>query len=139
MPYNKPRNPVIARLFHWAKLSENVGFGFDKMLVWKYKVGFDVHIDYSEVTFNLGDGGEKVGEMIGESEIQRKIIQLMLEQPKISAKQIGEMVGMTSRGVQKNIDVLKKIGLVERVGAARGGHWIVKPLYSSSIETNVDE
>jgi len=41
---SKPRNPIIARLFRWAKLAENAGFGIDKMLVWKNKVEFDTKI-----------------------------------------------------------------------------------------------
>jgi ATP-dependent DNA helicase RecG len=52
---------------------------------------------------------------------------MMLEQPTVSAKSIAKIIGMTSRGIQKNIDSLKKAGLVERVGAAKGGHWVVKP------------
>jgi len=50
---SKPRNPVIARFFRWAKLAENAGFGFDKMLKWKYKVNFQSYIDFSETTFYL--------------------------------------------------------------------------------------
>jgi ATP-dependent DNA helicase RecG len=50
----------------------------------------------------------------------------MIEQPRISAKSMSEKVGMSSRGVQKNIATLKNRGLVERVGAAKGGHWVVK-------------
>jgi predicted HTH transcriptional regulator len=33
---------------------------------------------------------------------------------------------MSSRGVQKSIDAMKKRGLVERIGSAKGGHWLVK-------------
>jgi len=61
-----------------------------------------------------------------ENENQRTILKLILEQPTISAKSIAERIGMTPRGVQKNIETLKKAGLLERVGAAKGGHWVVK-------------
>jgi ATP-dependent DNA helicase RecG len=50
----------------------------------------------------------------------------MTEQPTISAKALADKIGVSSRAVQKNIDLLKKAGLVERVGAAKGGHWLVK-------------
>ena len=49
----------------------------------------------------------------------------MINQPTISAKTMAEKIGMTQRGIQKNIDNLKKAGLVERVGPAKGGSWIV--------------
>jgi ATP-dependent DNA helicase RecG len=50
---SKPRNPVIARMFRWAKLAENAGYGFDKMQKWKSKIHFETYIDYSESTFEL--------------------------------------------------------------------------------------
>ncbi|MDR3296029.1 MAG: Fic family protein [Clostridiales Family XIII bacterium] len=65
-------------------------------------------------------------EKYAESDIHKAILRLMIEQPKISAKSISEKAGMSSRGVQKNIETLKNRGLVERVGAAKGGHWVVK-------------
>jgi Fic family protein len=61
-----------------------------------------------------------------DNETQRLILRLLIAQPTISAKRIAEEVGMSSRGVQKNIDALKKRGLVERIGSAKGGHWLVK-------------
>jgi len=30
------------------------------------------------------------------------------------------------RNVEANINILKKSGLIERVGAAKGGYWVVK-------------
>ncbi len=81
------------------------------------------------VTFfmDVNDKGDKkfVDEFV-ENDVQRTIIRLMLEQPTISAKAIAEKIGMSSRGVQKNIDILKKAGLIDRVGSAKGGHWVVK-------------
>ncbi|MDR0763980.1 MAG: Fic family protein [Synergistaceae bacterium] len=61
-----------------------------------------------------------------ENDTQKTIVKLMVEQPAISAKRISEIAGMSSRGVQKSIDTLKKRGLVERAGADKGGHWVVK-------------
>jgi len=52
-----PRNPVIAKLFRIAKLCENAGFGFDKMLLWKKETNkevlFESTIDKTKVTFML--------------------------------------------------------------------------------------
>ena len=60
------------------------------------------------------------------NEIHRMILKLMTEQPTISARKIGEQIGMTTRGVQKNIEAMKKIGLIEHVGATKSGHWVVR-------------
>jgi ATP-dependent DNA helicase RecG len=69
---------------------------------------------------------EKFVEKFVENEVQRTIINLMAQQPKISAKAIAGKVGMSPRAIQKNIDVLKKNGFVKRIGSAKGGHWVVK-------------
>ena len=50
----------------------------------------------------------------------------MLANPKITAKLIAQSVGIAHRNVQANIKSLKVLGLVERVGSAKGGYWEVK-------------
>ena len=64
-----------------------------------------------------------------DNETQQSILRFMMAQPTISAKRIADELGMSSRGVQKNISVLQKRGLVKRIGPAKGGHWLVKALY----------
>ncbi|MDR2811224.1 MAG: hypothetical protein LBB84_11835 [Tannerellaceae bacterium] len=52
-----PRNPVLAKLFRIAKLCETAGYGFDKMLGWKYQTGnevlFESTVDKTKFTFML--------------------------------------------------------------------------------------
>lgn len=136
-----PRNPIIAKLFRLVKLAENAGFGFDKMIYgWKsysLKVPvFQNEADYSIVTFFedkiLVDGsekrvGEKVGERVGENltENQMKILSLLKRKPRTSAKELSEHVGIPSRKIEQNIAKLKELGLLSRIGPAKGGHWEV--------------
>ena len=68
---------------------------------------------------------DKFVEKFVEKDVHRKIIRMMINQPTISANTLAEKIGMTQRGVQKNIDILKMAGLVERVGPAKGGNWVV--------------
>ena len=60
------------------------------------------------------------------STIQMKIIELMLGNPRISAKAIADEIGIAPRNVQAHIQYLKAIGLVNRTGPAKGGRWIVR-------------
>jgi ATP-dependent DNA helicase RecG len=83
-------------------------------------IGFDSGQQFAE------QFADEFVEKFVENEVQQTILRLMATQPTISAKALSERVGMTPRGVQKNIDFLKKKGLVERVGPAKGGHWEVK-------------
>jgi ATP-dependent DNA helicase RecG len=54
-----PRNPVLAKLFRIAKLCENAGYGFDRMLVWEKETGkevlFETSVDKTKITFMLQD------------------------------------------------------------------------------------
>jgi ATP-dependent DNA helicase RecG len=58
--------------------------------------------------------------------VLEKIMSIMRLKPTINAKAIGEEIGITSRGVEKNISTLKKLGLIDRIGSKKSGHWIVK-------------
>ena len=62
----------------------------------------------------------------GVNAVQMKILELMRSNPKITAKLIAQAVEISPRNIQVHIQSLKRLGLVERVGAAKGGHWIVK-------------
>ena len=108
---SKPRNPVIARFFRWAKLAENAEFGFDKMVKWKYKVNFQLYIDFSETTFYLEDENiseqdknytetQKTVQKTNENCIEnkkttQKIILSMSENPSITKAQLSENIGIS--------------------------------------------
>lgn len=71
--------------------------------------------------------GEKVGDRVGENltENQIKIISLLKTKPRTSAKELSEHVGISSRKIEQNIGKLKELGLLRRIGPAKGGHWEV--------------
>lgn len=52
-----------------------------------------------------------------------KIFRLIKDQPDISAKEIALFIGISQRAVEKNISKLRKKGIINRVGPAKGGHW----------------
>ena len=64
-----------------------------------------------------------VGENVGEKE--REIIEIIALSPSISAKNIAQKMGMTSRQVERLLFQLKAKRLIERVGPDKGGHWKV--------------
>ena len=66
------------------------------------------------------------GEKFGENHTREKILAIMRRNPTVSAKSIAEEIDITARGVEKNIRELKKAGLIERLGPAKGGYWVVK-------------
>lgn len=70
---------------------------------------------------------EKVVEKITENQL--KIVELMNQDPSVSALQISKEIGISQRKTQENIAKLKELELVERIGPAKGGYWkVVKKL-----------
>lgn len=55
-----------------------------------------------------------------------KILSLMRENPQISIPEIAEAIGRTTRAIEMQVAKLKAEGLIERIGPAKGGHWVVK-------------
>ena len=53
------------------------------------------------------------------------ILSLLKENPKLSAKKLSELIGITSRAVEKQISSLEQKGLLKREGSPKGGHWEV--------------
>ena len=62
-----------------------------------------------------------VGENVGENE--RKILSVIAHTPQASAREMAEVLGITSRQCERILASLKEMGLIARVGAAKDGHW----------------
>ena len=56
-----------------------------------------------------------------------KIIRAIKENPQITVKELTTLIGLSRRGVEKNIKNLKQKGIICRIGPDKGGHWEVIP------------
>ena len=54
-----------------------------------------------------------------------KILELMKNDEKISVPEIAEIIGLTIKGVEKNIKQLKQEGVITRTTDTKSGEWIV--------------
>ena len=52
-----------------------------------------------------------------------EIIALIKENPYISRKELIDKLGINGSAIQKYIVKLKAAGIIERIGADRGGYW----------------
>ncbi|NAT10705.1 transcriptional regulator [ANME-1 cluster archaeon AG-394-G06] len=66
---------------------------------------------------------EKVGSKLVENQL--KIVLLILEDEKITKNKMSEILNISDTAVDKNILKLKNLGIIKRVGPAKGGHWEV--------------
>jgi len=53
----------------------------------------------------------------------QKIIDAIKENPEVTIKELADMLRISDRAVKKNIAILKKKGIIRRVGPDKGGHW----------------
>jgi len=57
---------------------------------------------------------------------QKKIIDLMAENPSITSELLSAEIGITVRNIKTNIKKLKDAEIIDRVGADKNGDWVVK-------------
>ena len=141
---SKPHNPLIANAFFRSGQIEAWGRGIEKM-----KSGciadnlpepeFDILPNTFSICFHIrknnqaevDDGGTNFGTNFGVNfgvnTTEQKIIDLMLEDPQIRTQDIAEKLNLTTRNIEYAIRSLRKAGIVERIGATKNGHWVVKP------------
>ena len=69
----------------------------------------------------VGFGSEKsTGSSEKTSNSSEKILELIKQNPKISAAGIAMEIGISSRGVEKQIKKLREAGIIKRNGADKG-------------------
>ena len=144
---SKPRNPLIAAAFFRTGDIESWGRGIEKvraactandtefptfhfepgglMVVFKGSVpAGESPSDQPGLVERLGKGLVE-GLVEGLAESQRAILGFVLRNPRISKREMAERLDISTTAVDKNIALLKKLGLLTRAGSAKGGHWEV--------------
>ena len=88
--YSSLRNPTIAKLFRFANISENVGFGMGKLFSWKQLTGNEVTCESDRnvvrVTFFLKNNLDKVETVNPTDELELDV--------KTLQKRLGEKLGV---------------------------------------------
>lgn len=79
----------------------------------------------NEITIYLESIGENKSRVKPEKS-RDKIIVFLAEDGKLSAAALAEKIGISVKAVEKHLANLKKDGLIEHIGPAKGGHWKVK-------------
>ncbi len=68
-------------------------------------------------------GGLKNKEQLTDRQIE--IVNYILVDETITKKKLANKVGINPSAIQKHLAKLKKLGVLERIGGKRGGHWKV--------------
>ena len=57
------------------------------------------------------------------SDVQIEILNLMMQNNKITRNEIAEKIGITSEGVKYNLNILKDKKIIKRAGGRKLGYW----------------
>ena len=126
------RNELLAELFQRSHRIEKWGRGIKMILEREPATEFEeVGTVQFVATFKrknyempaddfLGTTTQKSSEKSSE-----KILVIIAANPEISARQIAEILGISARGVEKQLDKLRQQGILKRIGPDKGGYWEV--------------
>ena len=124
---SKRRNELIADLLSRAHFVERKGRGIALILGKEPTAKFEEIADLFITTFqrrtSIVNQGLVERLVEGLVENQRKIVMLIASNPKISKQEMQKLIGISTTAIDKNIEKLKRIGVIERVGPAKGGIW----------------
>jgi len=123
------RNPLIFGLFERIRMVEQVGSGISRMR------NLMIEADLTEPEFNTEgiftvtlrrpfDFNKWVDRWVDNLTDNRvNIINAIHKNNKVSKRELEEIVGLSPTAIDNNLDALKDLGLIERVGGAKGGYW----------------
>ncbi len=130
--YSRSRNNLIASMLMRTPYVEKMGTGILRINRDLFDAGLpDAEFDYDEYNFSatlhsqelgLDDAGPK-SSPIDSVKSSQKILDAVADDPQVTIAQLAELCGISTRAVQKNIEVLKNRGLLLRIGPDRGGCW----------------
>lgn len=122
-----PRNPSLLKLFRYTKISDNAGYGMDKIYSWERLTGGKVEVMTdvmcSEVTFwrpkigtsikrkEDGDVGSIASETARKTarKMKDKILRILSFSPTLTIKEVSDLCGLTYDWARYHFTALKSL------------------------------
>ncbi len=144
--FSVPRNKEIMRVFRDLEIVEQLGSGIPRIIKVYGREAFEIRKSFLRVVMpyakpfardeaasegngsvkssGIGLAGGLAGGLVdGLVESQRQILLLIVENPRISKREMAERIGISTTAIDKNIIALKEKGLLQRIGSDKAGHW----------------
>ena len=126
------RNPLILKTLFLSEYVESYSNGFKR--VFKECNDNDVALDYviSQEGFTFIFKRHVVNDVVNDvvngtiTDVEKIIIELIKNDPYISAEKIGIKINKSSRTIQRSLARLKEIGVINRVGGTKGYWKVIK-------------
>jgi ATP-dependent DNA helicase RecG len=126
-----PRNRLLADLLSKTFYMEKVGTGIKRIKQYCRENNNEVEIKPIETHFfvkmyALEQPEEDVRDGAKLTRTEEKLLGYISKNKNITSKDLAEKIGITKRGVEKNIAKLKEKGLLIRIGSDKTGYWKVE-------------
>ncbi|MBS3137849.1 winged helix-turn-helix transcriptional regulator [Candidatus Woesearchaeota archaeon] len=122
---SRRRNELIADMFHEVHFVEKFGRSISLILSKEPDAEFELVGGIFITRFRRkAEGVEWLVERVVEGlvENQQKMLRMIAKNPHISKREMAEKIGTSTTAIDKNIETLKKNGLLKMVGGANGGY-----------------
>ena len=133
-----PRNKELMRIYKDVELVESLGSGIPRILRKYGEECFRFTENFIRLTLPINpqlvnqhsqsaahvaahDGGKDSGLKL--TDRQSEILKLVSKNSRITAKEVADALGVTSRTIQADFSKLLEIGVLERVGSDKNGEW----------------
>ena len=130
-----PRNRELMRVFKDVGLVEQLGSGMSRILKEYDKSIFHISEHFIKVEFPFSlpketiiiANGDDNGNETGNDNLEIwKVMEILSENPSITAKQMTKQMNISPRKVSRLIKELKENGKIVRIGSDRKGYWKIK-------------
>ena len=92
---------------------------------------FDIQSNYIRCTIpfekNVLDqiDSKNVGLNVGLNKTEKRIIELLIENPGYISAELAKQIGVTKRTIERSFKTLQEKKMIERIGSKHDGNWIV--------------
>lgn len=119
-----PRNRELMRVFKDVGLVEQLGSGMSRILRYYNKEIFEISEHFIKVSFPFFSPNENKNIANGDKNgDENKVLRLLEKEPDITAKQLSEKTGFSTRKISRIIRNLREEDRITRIGSARKGYW----------------
>ena len=112
-------------------LTEHTGHGIPTIVEKYGKDVFEIESNYIRCTIPFEQevidqiDNKNVGLNVGLNKTEKKVIELLTENPNLTSIELSKKIGVTKRTIERAFKSLQEKNVIERIGSKRDGNWIV--------------
>jgi len=128
---SEPRNRLMADLLSRTDYMEKAGTGIKRIMEACEKNGNRVEFSFSDaftIEMSSNDTGDNVTDNVPENVPENRasrILDIIKLNSEVTIGELANMLEVDPKTIKRDIDKLKNLNRLKRIGPDRGGHWVV--------------